>query len=108
MTDLKPCPFCGGEPRVIREKYGLQLYQVGCFDPECRGNAFDAPGYDTEDEAEAAWNERTHGVDVIALDRIARSLYGMRLGYVIDRVTAAEIARRIWGAIAPELRHRAE
>lgn len=68
MSYMKPCPFCGGEPRVIREADGMELYHVGCFDPECRGNAFESPGYETEGDALDAWNHRSCRCGIMVTD----------------------------------------
>jgi Lar family restriction alleviation protein len=59
MAELKPCPFCGGEPRIVSFKHTFSrflVYQVMCFachtKPKyfCRGR--------TEEEAIEAWNRR--------------------------------------------------
>lgn len=54
MAELKPCPFCGTEPIIIRE-YGMT--QVKCNNFEC----WILPGtsrYTNEEIAFNAWNER--------------------------------------------------
>ena len=60
MTDLKPCPFCGGEALTMSDK----KWWVSC--PKCSCEigfeGMDENGfcgrYDTEAEAAAAWNAR--------------------------------------------------
>jgi len=32
---LKPCPFCGSDPRLIERKCDKTRYAVGCSNPEC-------------------------------------------------------------------------
>ena len=56
-SDLKPCPFCGGEARIIAKPYEPKVC-VGCDDDTCLG--FSGLGwlYDSEKEAAEAWNRR--------------------------------------------------
>lgn len=61
MTELKPCPFCGGEARMHASHHGdTHYYQVEC------GNEYDCGAWPavrvchTEAEAIAAWNARAH------------------------------------------------
>jgi Lar family restriction alleviation protein len=65
MAEQKPCPFCGGKA-VFGCEYGLTRmhYYKRCSNCGARGPMF------PEEEggqarAEAAWNERTSGVDVL-------------------------------------------
>lgn len=55
--ELKPCPFCGGEARIIAKPYEPKVF-VGCDDDTCLG--FSGLGwlYDSEKEATEAWNRR--------------------------------------------------
>lgn len=57
MTELLPCPFCGGEARIIAKPYEPKVC-VGCDDDTCLG--FSGLGwlYDSEKEATEAWNQR--------------------------------------------------
>jgi Lar family restriction alleviation protein len=50
MSELKPCPFCGGTPRSF---WGSDVNYV-----QCLACSADGPVADTEDEAIAAWNRR--------------------------------------------------
>lgn len=55
---LKPCPFCGGEARLIRS--APDWYFPACMNRECACDWTDS--YPTKAEAIAAWNTRaTHG-----------------------------------------------
>ena len=56
MTDLKPCPFCGGEAKVFHYSSAIrdEVWRVVCDRPFC---AQGPDGY-TEAEAIAAWNTR--------------------------------------------------
>ena len=36
MSELLPCPFCGGEARVERDSFG-GLFYMGCLNDECMG-----------------------------------------------------------------------
>lgn len=60
MSELKPCPFCGGEAQVqhqSRELYGdaVDWYGVYCKKQFCGY----VSGQSTEAEAVAAWNTRS-------------------------------------------------
>lgn len=57
MDELRPCPFCGGEARVVGKPHEA-VFCVGCGDDTCLG--FSGLGwlYGTEEEAAAAWNRR--------------------------------------------------
>ena len=61
MSDLKPCPFCGGEAKteqVERIHYGT-VYRVGCHTDGCKGWWYESVLYRTEAKAIEAWNTRT-------------------------------------------------
>lgn len=55
MTDIKPCPKCGGEAELFSNRtLGTWGYFVGCLD------CFEKTGMcDTAEEAIASWNEKT-------------------------------------------------
>lgn len=55
MTELKPCPFCGGEAKVIESK---GLYWVACM--KCCASA---DVIDDRDKAIEAWNRRVSDVN---------------------------------------------
>lgn len=57
MTELLPCPFCGGEAHIWNSGY---FYNGKCFKCGC---TLSGHGYTTEAEAIAAWNTRTERVD---------------------------------------------
>ena len=52
-TPLKKCPFCGGNAKIMDQKYGYYKYYPYCSKCECRLQAFP-----TELEAREAWNKR--------------------------------------------------
>lgn len=52
MSDLKPCPFCGGEPVVVVRG---ALSWVCCSSPPCRARG---KATYTPESAAAAWNTR--------------------------------------------------
>ena len=56
MTKLKPCPFCGGEAKIIQGSlyYG---YRVGCENRWCLMHPITF-SYQTKEEAIKAWNKR--------------------------------------------------
>lgn len=54
MSELKPCPFCGGEVEVLSDMHrtwGLVMHRDGCFFSNFRLHVI--PEYDFE-----AWNTR--------------------------------------------------
>ena len=55
MSELKPCPFCGGEAAVVEVfLYGkVKGYVVGCEKCECESSM-----YSSKQNAEIAWNRR--------------------------------------------------
>ena len=67
MSELKPCPFCGGEAETLTAEsmHGGNLYGVMCAN--CAGRS---DVYDTEAEAIAAWNSRAdyHGYEQAAIE----------------------------------------
>lgn len=56
-SGLKPCPFCGGEARIIAKPYEPKVC-VGCDDDTCLGFSGLGWPYDSEKEATEAWNRR--------------------------------------------------
>lgn len=57
MDELKPCPFCGGTPRIIESRDSRRImYGVDCLGDEhhivCVG------WFESEDEAIEHWNRR--------------------------------------------------
>ena len=52
MTELKPCPFCGGEAFIHKEG---DSYFVECIDCWVK-----MPDCDSEEWAEHYWNRRTN------------------------------------------------
>lgn len=59
MRELKPCPFCGGEAKLMEAKIGSNWWVVTCTHYEdCPINPVGRHVYDTEAEATDAWNTR--------------------------------------------------
>ena len=58
MTELKPCPFCGGEATVQEWEGG---YYIECLNPDCDVSPATAD-FDAEKEAIVAWNRRADDV----------------------------------------------
>jgi hypothetical protein len=61
-TNLKPCPFCGGEAEIIRTS-------VHCNSPTCEAQPFTA-GQSVE-EAIAAWNRRASDAELPVGEKVA-------------------------------------
>ena len=56
MTELKPCPFCGGEAYTTeRAGFASAGWSVECVNPDC---GCDFALYADEAEAIGAWNTR--------------------------------------------------
>lgn len=71
MTELKPCPFCGGDAH-FKEVVSCSetLYAAGCSDYGCIG--FETLYYvPTKDNAAEAWNRRANECDRDALRKVA-------------------------------------
>lgn len=61
MTELKPCPFCGGKARFNEfEASGKYMCAVVCDTKGCRVNVCNTLHvWNTKEEAIEAWNRRT-------------------------------------------------
>lgn len=63
MSELKPCPFCGGEAEmhygVISEDNTPHWYDASCKDEKCRGYATVCFS-NTKEKAIEAWNRRVN------------------------------------------------
>ena len=55
--EIKPCPLCGGVPRVVENKVNLKsiLYGVYCCDEH---HEVSVGYFDSEEEAIEVWNDR--------------------------------------------------
>ncbi len=53
MSDLKPCPFCGGDDKLAEVIFNKLWHCIQCY----RCNA-DGPLKDSREGANAAWNTR--------------------------------------------------
>lgn len=67
-NELKPCPFCGGEPRYINRKCNVAAHAVGCSNNLCiiwlpedaklRELNYYASCYVKKEDMIEAWNRR--------------------------------------------------
>lgn len=57
--EVKPCPFCGGEPRLLCE-YVVTVFRfaVTCKDFQCCGFNVKRPYWESEEKAIERWNRR--------------------------------------------------
>jgi len=68
MSELKPCPFCGGEQAIKTRYIGYGSPGLGSHDEyrvvckECRASSDE---YKSEAEAIAAWNRRSDAMPVV-------------------------------------------
>lgn len=69
--ELKPCPFCGREARVVNT--GRGVFAVGCNNVRCRGDWVTAKCSWDENVAIEAWNRRAERTcrAVMAASKIA-------------------------------------
>ena len=64
MTELKPCPFCGGEAWLLHTNDNHHKPYVQCKfgvfkEPKCPLGHLITWDYDTEEQAAEAWNRRS-------------------------------------------------
>lgn len=67
MSDLKPCPFCGGEASIFEDSSHSTAYEVACFNGDCKVEPH--VWEETKSVAIDAWNTRT--IDPAAIWREA-------------------------------------
>lgn len=86
MSDLKPCPFCGGEARLDIGKMVFTDAEVSCEGcGTCGPNCDDGAGQEASTRlAIAAWNTRAEtppaDADVGGLIKAARDVLAYRVG----------------------------
>ena len=56
-TELKPCPFCGGDAE-LSHKRNLNTWIVECSNQDCPASYMIGADFETEAEAIEAWNRR--------------------------------------------------
>ena len=65
MSDLKCCPFCGGEATLKRDqKDDFVEWSVGCYNRGCVCSAH-TYCYDNKDDAIRDWNTRTPMANIV-------------------------------------------
>ena len=77
MAELKPCPFCGGEVKIIPEQVDARTvaYNFVCQNGDCCANVyFD---YSDREESIEAWNTRKPMEAVVAeLEKVSFERFG--------------------------------
>jgi hypothetical protein len=65
MTELKPCPFCGGEAEIVKDKrwprsldHSIDAWHVECTNFDCVIYQVDNNYYRKRKEAVEMWNRR--------------------------------------------------
>ena len=58
MSELKPCPFCGGRGEMIEHSFHNLPSSFGVVCKRCRSQS--SQWYDTKEEAADGWNRRWH------------------------------------------------
>lgn len=94
MTELKPCPFCGGEAAVILD----DRTWIECMD--CPQKAGVGP-FDTDAQAIAAWNTRAAEegkAELVEALENAISLIAHKVGMDATAMVAGQtlVAREVW------------
>ena len=66
MTEIKPCPFCGGEANVVElNDFVCDRFTVNCKDSKCIGfyiGYINEGLFSSKEEAIEAWNRRVYNV----------------------------------------------
>lgn len=59
MTEIKKCPFCGGEAKINTEDvFAEEGYFVGCVNEDCIGSTVIGVIFYEKEDAIRAWNRR--------------------------------------------------
>lgn len=92
MSELKPCPFCGGEARFVHAP-------DVCY--ECKECEAHSKWCNTEQGARAAWNRRAH-MDMGNLQR-SEVVHANMILYRIAKLTPAQVAHLYTGGECAEI-----
>lgn len=112
---LEPCPFCGGNGKMIhpmspwtKEGYGPDGSRITCERLDCSGVGKACYGPNQDDEAIAAWNTRAtlqpsgerrdaiaRIIDPVAFDSCTPGMYGLKNQKELETLTMVGPARRI-------------
>ena len=95
MSELKPCPFCGGAPAVIED--GYKAIAVHCFNCGADITA------ETERKACAAWNRRAQPANepkVVEIDQVKNEPLTLEeLRGMDGEPVYLKIADGVWGLV---------
>lgn len=106
MTELLPCPFCGGEARIFELTWtdGLGVphdFKHPYYRVVCQGGCRTLKGdYDTEAEAIEAWNARVkleNGTCEIALARLVDVAAKVDIDSCAEILECVEAIRKVVG-----------
>lgn len=81
MSDLKPCPFCGGKAHTCGDEDQERVCWVMC--PDCLASA--GGNYPTMEEAITAWNTRADKPKPITADEVD-AFYDDRQGLTMQEL----------------------
>ena len=94
MSELKPCPFCGGKARLNEYKDCEIWYEVWCD-----GCAVRTEQYENEDEAVKVWNHRVERTAKVV--PMVKEILG---GTETITITSCELCKRdvtMWDRFCP-------
>lgn len=91
MTELKPCPFCGGKAKEgerLTEDYNIANFII-CGDSGCRANIGMIGSFAKKEKAISAWNTRPETPERAALRELVDSILAKEIATDSKYITEA-------------------